>query len=127
MSYEITFQRHANFVQATVVGTNSAETVAAYLRDVVNECEKQDCFFVLIHEQLEGPRLEMEDVYAVASKGAAESLGVFQAIAYVDEKMGDMQNFAETVARNRGIPGKVFSTVSEAKYWLRRQVEGGAG
>jgi hypothetical protein len=78
--------------------------VAAYLRDVVEECRTRNCFRVLIEERLEGPRLQLMDVFSVAAEGAMMALGVFQTIAYVDERMGKMAEFAETVAVNRGMP-----------------------
>jgi hypothetical protein len=45
-------------------------------------------------------------------------------MAYVDERMGDMANFAETVAVNRGMPVRMFTNVPDAENWLRAQQEG---
>jgi hypothetical protein len=45
--------------------------------------------------------------------------GCFEAIAYVDVNAeGDLMKFAETVAVNRSLPVRVFSTVGEAERWL---------
>jgi hypothetical protein len=52
------------------------------------------------------------------------ALGIFQAIAYVDTRMGEMAAFAETVVVNRGMPFKSFSSVAAAEQWLLRQDEG---
>ncbi len=90
-----------------------------YLEHVRSECVSRDCYRVLIEERLEGPRLGTMDVFEIAEHGSIESMGVFQAIAYIDENAtGDSMQFAETVARNRGIPIRVFSTVSDAEKWL---------
>ena len=124
MAYEITFDRQPQFLRATITGENSADSVSRYMQDIVQECERQDCFRVLIDERLEGPRLGADDVFVVASEGAMSAMGVFQAIAYVDEQMGDMSQFAETVAINRGMPVKAFLDVAAAEQWLLRQVEG---
>lgn len=43
----------------------------------------------------------------------------FEAIAFVDlNAQGDLMQFAETVAVNRGLPVNVFPTVAEAEAWL---------
>ena len=52
------------------------------------------------------------------------ALGIFQAIAYVDPRMGDMAKFAETVAVNRGLPVKSFSSIVDAEHWLLKQNSG---
>lgn len=124
MDYRISFEHHPGYLHAIVTGSNSAENVIAYLSDIIDECRRIECYRVLIDEQLEGPRLEANDVFQIASTGAIKSLGVFQAVAYVDPQMGDMADFAETVAINRGMPVKTFTSVEQARDWLMRQKEG---
>lgn len=121
MSYELTFNQGSNYLHAIVSGTNSRKTVAAYMDDVLAECRRSDCFRVLIEERLEGPRLTAMDVFAVSSEGSMKALGVFEAVAYVDEQMGELRDFVETVAVNRGMPVATFATVGEADAWLTRQ------
>jgi hypothetical protein len=127
MDYQLSIEQHPAFIHVTVTGLNSRETVAAYLRDVVEECRTRNCFRVLIEERLKGPRLQLMDVFSVAAEGAMTALGVFQAIAYVDEYMGEMAEFAETVAVNRGMPVRVFTSVGEASTWLLRQDDASSG
>ena len=124
MAYSIDFVMRPQFLQATVTGKNSAAAVRGYLADVRDECERRDCHRVLIIEKLEGPRLDMGSVFTVASGGAQSALGVFHAIAYVDEEMGDMAEFAENVAVNRGIPVKAFNNIAAAERWLNHLEEG---
>jgi len=121
MSYEITFSQRSDYVHATVTGTNSRETVFNYMADVLAECKKLDCFRVLIEERLEGPRLQAMEVFSISSEGSMEVLGIFDAIAYVDEQMGEMRHFVGTVAINRGRPIGAFATVPEAEAWLARR------
>ena len=52
------------------------------------------------------------------------SLGIFQAIVFVDSLMGEMAKFAETVAVNRGMPVKAFTSVDAAEQWLLTQRDG---
>jgi len=124
MAYQLAFERHPQYIHVTVTGTNSRDAVMRYLEDVQRECVSQDCYRVLIEERLEGARLPTMDVFAIASQGAMNALGIFHAIAYVDEKMGDMADFAETVAVNRGMPVRAFSNVENAKKWLYALQEG---
>lgn len=118
MAYEINFEKHPTYIHVTVTGDNSHETVTQYMEEVMAECTRQDCFRILIEECLEGPRLATIDLFSLISEGSASALGVFEAIAYVDEQMGEMGEFAETVAVNRGIPAAVFNSVPDAEAWL---------
>ena len=121
MSYELTFSQDSNYLHAIVSGTNSRATVAAYMDDVLAECQRNNCYRVLIEERLEGPRLTAMDVFAISSEGSMKALGIFEAIAYVDEQMGELRDFVETVAVNRGMPVATFATVGEAQQWLSGQ------
>ena len=123
-NYELETQQHAGYLRFRVTGQNSAETVKKYMQDVVAICNERDCFRVLIDEQLEGDRLDVQQIFSLTSEGAMNALGIFQAIAYVDARMGEMAKFAETVAVNRGMPLKVFTSVVEAERWLLRQNAG---
>ena len=124
IDYRLSFIRHPRYIHATVTGTNSRGAVMRYLDDIRRECVKQDCYRVLIEERLDGPRLPAMDVFAIASEGSMKALGVFHAIAYVDERMGDMADFAEMVAVNRGMPVRFFRNVEAAEGWLGAQEEG---
>jgi hypothetical protein len=74
---------------------------------------------VLIEERLDGPRLGALDVFQIASEASSKAGGTLKAIAYVDVNAeGNMMQFAETVAVNRGVPVVVFSTVADAEKWL---------
>ena len=70
-------------------------------------------------ERLEGPRLGTLDVFRIASEGSSKAIWIYKAFAYVDVNAeGDLMQFAETVAVNRGMPVTVFSTVADAEKWL---------
>ena len=124
MPYELTFKRRPDYIHATVTGNNHRDVVVRYMEDILRECRAQDCFRVLIEERLDGPRLQPMDVFAISSEGSMKVLGVFDAIAYVDEQMGDMLDFVETVAVNRGLPIGTFSTVADAENWLHSHPPG---
>ena len=124
MAYEITFEKNPNYIHATVTGNNSRESVQGYARDLRDECARTDCFRVLLEERLEGPRLDAMDIFSIMSDGSVQNLGFFEAIAFVDLQMGEMGEFAETIAVNRGMPLAAFNSVSSAREWLLNQKSG---
>jgi hypothetical protein len=90
------------------------------LEEIRAECKRRNCFSVLINEKLEGPRLGVMDIFSLVSEGSMKVRGLFEAIAYVDERMGELAKFAETVAVNRGMPIATFDKVEDASEWLCR-------
>ena len=119
MSYTLTIERKPTYLHAIVTGLNSRDNVAQYLQEVLRECTNQGCFRVLIEERLAGPRLGVLDVFEIASRGSKNALGKFRAIAYVDVYAeGGLMEFAETVAMNRALPIRIFSTVEDAEKWI---------
>lgn len=62
------------------------------------------------------------DVFKIASEGSEHASGKLQAVAYVDVNAeGDTMKFAETVAVNRQVPMRLFTTVAEARKWLTKK------
>lgn len=119
MSYDLTIRKKHNYLHARVTGQNSEEIIKRYLEDVVQECKDAKCPCLLIEEALEGPRLDTLTVFDIASQGSAEARGLFRAIAYVDLcAEGELMQFAETVAVNRGLPVRAFPTIAEAEKWI---------
>jgi hypothetical protein len=117
--FSLEINEKATYLHAVVTGKNSKENVLNYLKEVLRECAARNISKVLIEERLEGPRLGTLDVFSVSSEGASKALGKLKAMAYVDiNAEGNLMKFAETVAVNRGLPVRVFSTVTEAEKWL---------
>jgi hypothetical protein len=126
MSYKLTLDPKPAYLHAIVTGVNSKVVVTRYLEDIRRECAARGCFRVLIEEHLEGPRLQTMDVFQIAADGSRSALGVFHAMAYVDVNAdGGLMKFAETVAVNRGIPVRLFSSVADAEKWLLDRESGG--
>ena len=121
MSCKVNFEQRADYLHATVTGTSCRESVKQYIDEVLAECKKRQSTRLLIEECLEGPRLDGMDVFAMASEGSMRALGFFEAVAYVDPKMGNLKDFAESVAVNRGLPIALFFSVAEAVQWLQEQ------
>ena len=121
MKYQLKVEPKSDYLHIVVTGQNSKENVAAYLAELRGECIARGCFRVLIEERLEGPRLRTLDVFEVIFKGSKHAIGMYKAIAFVDVNAeGDLMQFAQTAAVNRGIPVSLFSTVADAEQWLLR-------
>jgi hypothetical protein len=119
MTYTLRIEPKASYLHAIVTGVNSLENVTGYLEELARECAARECFRVLIEERLEGPRLKTMDVFRVASQSGKPLVSEMRAIAFVDvNAVGDMMQFAEDVAVNRGLPVRMFRTVAQAEQWL---------
>ena len=119
MSYKLTIHQKPAYLHAIVTGRNTRENVTRYLEEIHGECMTRNCFRVLVEERLEGPRLGTTDVFQIVSEGSSKAGGAYKAFAYVDvNAKGELMQFAETVAVNRGIPVVVFSTVADAEKCL---------
>jgi len=119
VSLSLKFEQKNSYLHVTVTGQNSRETAAQYVQEVLRECVARNCDRLLIEERLEGPRLPMLDVFEIVADVSKKALGLLKAVGYVDvNAQGDLMKFAETVALNRALPLRVFSTVAEAEKWL---------
>jgi hypothetical protein len=120
MELTLTYTQQPTYLHAVVTGENSMENVRSYLKQIRQECVGRGYSRVLIEERLVGPRLNIVDVFRIASEGSARALGQVHAVAYADvNAQGDLMKFAEDVAVNRFLRVAVFSTVAEAERWLR--------
>jgi hypothetical protein len=81
MSYKISFESKPNYLHVTVSGENTRQNVVACLADMRKGCEARDCFRVLIEERLEGPCLDSNDVFDIASQASIDALGIYGAVA----------------------------------------------
>lgn len=119
MAYKLSILERPGYLHFVITGTNSRETVEAYLAEVARECTARGCRRILVEERLEGPRLGTVDVFRIASGGISRT-GRLAAIAYVDVfAEGGLMKFAEDVAVNRSVPVRVFASVTEAERWLQ--------
>jgi hypothetical protein len=117
--YKITFERRDGYLYAYVHGKeDSYEISNAFWADIATYC-KENCFSkVLVEEDFETDTSLLEK-YELASHGHEAGLTSIK-IAFIDRHPDQMKGnlFAETVACNRGLFGKVFSNVEEAVNWL---------
>lgn len=122
MTYHVTIHPKPTYLHVIVTGENTKDNVRNYLADVLRECENRSISRVLIEERMDGPRLELLEVFRIVAEAGARVRGKLDAVAYVDVfAQGDTMRFAETVAVNRAVPAMVFATVQEAVQWLQNK------
>jgi hypothetical protein len=119
MSYKLTIIKKPTYLHIIVTGQLNKENVLRYFEEIHRECTAHNCFRILIEENLDGSRLDVLTVLNLISEESSKSIGLFKAIAYVDvNAVNNSIEFIENAAVNRGLPVKVFSTVTNAEKWL---------
>jgi hypothetical protein len=122
MDYQLTIHERPTYLHAIVAGRNTKENVEGYAKELLAACVARQCRRVLVEERLEGPRLGLVEVFEMMSEGSHKLRGIFEAIAFIDHnREGDLMQFAETIAFNRGFPLRCFEGVEEAERWLLQQ------
>jgi hypothetical protein len=105
-----------------VTGEASSQTVHDYLVEILKVCRDRGCRRILIEERLTGPRLKPLEILQVLTEISDLVHGDAPVTAFVDiYAEGDLMQFAEDVAVNRGLFGKVFTTVAEAERWIAQE------
>lgn len=128
MSYQITIEEKPGYLHIRVTGQNSPEAVRGYFADIYAACRQRQCPVVLIEEDLKGPGLSVVEMFEIVGEGVKQTWPHVRRIAYVDvnpEHSQERQEFATTVAANRGVNVCPFATVSAAEKWLRETSESG--
>jgi hypothetical protein len=117
--YDVRFENRGSYLLAHITGRGEyLETTRTTWRSIAAECKERGFTKLLILEEIAG-QLPFMDQYAFAD--GLRQIG-FDGItvAFVDAEPEHYANnkFAEDVAANRGVNGRMFQTVAEAENWL---------
>jgi len=121
MSYLLKVEHKTNYLHVTVRGKNASKNVLSYLSEVRDKCLEHKCPNVLIEENLKGPGLGTSAIFDVVSEASKNVHPVIRHIAYVDvNPEHDIKElkFAESVAVNRAVNVRLFSSITEAEKWF---------
>ena len=119
MAFSLKLEERTAYLHAVVTGDNTKDDVVGYLQALIYECRLRGTTRVLIEERLTGPRLGPVDLFDIAARGSNEAAGLMHAIAFVDiYAVDNAMKFAENVAVNRGLPIRMFDSVTDAEVWL---------
>ena len=119
VDYTLRFEARDGYLYAYVRGEHDSIAIStAYWREIAQRCHELDARRLLVVEDL-AERAQVLDVYEVAAGLVALGFARIR-IAFVDLLLEElpMMLFGETVARNRGIDGRVFRDEEAAIAWL---------
>lgn len=122
MPLELEFIEADGYLHMKVRGENNLQSVLDYAAEAYRECERRNCWKLLIEENLQGPAMTITDVYHAASRGT-ERVGRPVVVAFVDvNPLHPKQNveFAGKVALNRGLNIRVFDNLPDAQAWIAK-------
>lgn len=119
LPYDLKFEHRPEYLYAQVTGKEDSRDISlSYWTRVAEERKAHNYDKVLVDEDL-GEQPELIDIYEIAA--FLSEMGFAGAtIAFVDRQMDHLEynKFAETVAVNRGLRGRVFIDYDEAEKWL---------
>lgn len=124
MSHRIAIHDDPRFLHVVVTGENSAQTVRAYLIEVISLCTARNAERLLIQENLSGPSLDSVEVFAVLNEAFLIRPPTVRCVAVVDvNPLHDpgVMRFVETIGVNRGLNVRAFASVPDAAEWLAGQ------
>jgi hypothetical protein len=117
--YIVNYEERSGYLYVYVQGKeDSLDISIAYWLEILEYCNKKNVFKLLVEEDFATDNTVIDN-YELISQGQQAGVARMK-VAFVDRHPEQMKNnlFAETVACNRGIIGKVFSNVKEAEEWL---------
>jgi len=115
--FKITFR--GDFVEAIAPSDKSIEIVTPMWEALAAECEQRRCFNILGISTADYP-MPTIDGYQHAELFNKLGIDHRYRIAWVEKnpEAVDATYFVETVLINRGLPGRLFISVGDAKAWL---------
>ena len=126
MPYHLSIEEHPGYVHARASGEMSAENALRFLVEANAACRQRGGRSLLLEFGFSGPSLDGGAIYEIITARSAHATA-FERIAYVDastERDKAHMQFAETIARNRGVNVRLFRGVEEARQWLHSPTEG---
>ncbi len=114
---EVTFE--GDHVRVVTEGDKDYRFLDKVWRDVATTCELHDCYNVLGIAKSSTP-VEALEGYELPALFRELNIDQKYRIAWVelDEDARDTIEFVQTVLANRGLPGLLFETGTEAREWL---------
>ncbi len=116
--YEIQFKHYPEYLHVIVKGKqDSSEISIAFWKEISEEFHKHGYKKVLVEEDFLENVSEVE-IYEIGS--AIAELFPYGLIAFYDHRIDQysVNKFGETLVMNRGVIGKVFLDLEEARNWL---------
>ncbi len=119
MKINIDIKPQDDYLLVKYKGPDSPEISRQIMQQIVEACDKFECFNILVLAYLENSLSTMEnfDLYEMfVEVGFSRK----HRMAWVDQNPDtyDSTSFAETVLINRSVAARLFREVEDAKHWL---------
>jgi len=124
--YSLHLEQKQGYLHARITGENTPEVTRRYVLDLIDACRKADCPAVLIEENLEGPRMNIGELFEIIQDLHAEFRSTIQLAAMVDvnpRRSDENLRFVEDASVNRGAGVAAFPTVEKAEAWIQAHVD----
>jgi len=118
-NFELHLEKRDHYLYAFVSGPKDNEEISKrFWMEILTRAEELNIRKILVEEDFPNQLTTLE-VVKVTEFVANNFRKAFK-IAHVDKHASDLDlnNFGETVARNRGLRVRVFQNVEEAEAWL---------
>jgi len=119
VNYEISVTFEGDHILAHVSGAGDYGVVEEVCSRISRACEKHQCFNVLGIAESSDP-IEAVESYELPGVFRKYNIDARYRIAWVElnPEGVDVIELAADILANRGLPGRLFATVDEAKAWL---------
>ena len=121
------YRRAGDWLEVRCAGPANAAWMMGLFREVSARVEREPAEAVVI--DIRGITMEVlttTDRYRVGEEAAARWFGV-PVVVVASAPLVDPDKFAEMVARSRGVDGRVFTDMDEARAWLKARLAARAG
>ena len=110
---------NGQYVEVVSVGSKTIDFAREMLSEVTKACREHECFRVLgVAYSTDG--LSISEGFDHASLFQELGIGNRYKIAWVEANRDVLEpiEFVENVLYNRGLPGRLFASIEEARNWL---------
>src|SRR5215469_3207269 len=81
--YTISIERRPHYLYVAVTGENTAATIERYMKEISEACRRLGMLKVLVVGNLQGPAVDMLELYKVVTTASDEAIGSGIRAAYV--------------------------------------------
>jgi hypothetical protein len=126
-SPKLEYRRDGDWLVVRSAGQGSAAWLMGLFQQVGKHVSKEPAAAVVIDlREVTALPLTTTERYRVGEVVAKHWPGVPAAVV-ANAPLVDPERFAEMVARNRGVDGRVFTNMDEARAWLKERIAARAG
>ena len=124
MTYSFIVEMKPTYLHARGYGEQTEANTRQFLIDAIRACVEHNMGRLLARDVFHRKALSVASAYSVVVDRSHDG-SMLKSIAYVDNNpahAGGIAEFAEMVAKNRGVNVRLFESVAAAERWLQDEV-----